>query len=877
MGLSSGQAARHRAATEPTADFPSAGGALGGLGSANTPGGPIIAGSPNTPGVPDASDPRRLRPLRRAAAISAALLLLSSLLSLSGVLDEDTSQAVDDLGQLLAGGFAAVSCLLSWHRNSPPDRLWRLLLGLGATGWTCGQAVWSYYQIYVGVELPSPSLADVGYFTLPLLALPALWVFPARSSPQTPRIGHLVSRPFSQIVIVLDSLVAVGSLFLLTWATSLGAALHTSSADLPAFLVALAYPVTDLVLVVFVVLLGRFRLPTNPGALVFFGLGAICISVSDSFFLYLVSTGAEEMPPLYNLGFLVGPVLLGLGALVPSPQRSRIDPQARRGTDRGLVLLPYLPLSATGLLVTGQLLTSSRIDTAEAVVGLSLVALVVLRQFITLLDNIRLVRELRESQHLLREQAFNDSLTGLANRALFRDRLDHAVEVHRADGRPLGLIFCDLDDFKLVNDGMGHAAGDELLRAVAQRLRDCVHRSDTVARLGGDEFAVLLEGGSESPEMIGDRILAALSQPFVLRDVAGTGHRTDGTAPRNDATAYRTTATAQRTGGTAARDGTSVRVGASIGVAVMDPLEPAVTPDGLMARVDAAMYAAKRRGKSQLVTFRGDVTDDNSPGLIGDLRVLLAAQRADPLMRAGGSIDVMYQPVVRFDTERMVALEALVRWQHPRHGLLSAELLLAAAEDAGMLGALEEQVLDTACRDIGTLRRYPGLSQLAVHVNLSAQRTGDPRLVGNVKEVLTRHGLPGQALVLEITETGKVPDLHIAAQVLTQIRGLDVRLALDDFGTGFSGLSYLLQLPIDIVKLDRSLTIADPGSRGEAIRDAATTLILGLGLELIAEGVETPAQADALVAIGCRLAQGFLYAKPRFLSDLEFAGPYLSG
>jgi diguanylate cyclase (GGDEF)-like protein len=802
--------------------------------------------------VPPA-DAQRRRPLVWAAWIAGVLLGLNALLSLSGVLDDKASQAVDDLGQLLAGGFAATCCLVTWRRSRPPDRRWRLLLGLGATGWTCGQAVWSYYQVIEGIDLPSPSLADVGYFTLPLLALPALWVFPAQVWPRRPgsaaRIGQLASRPFTRLVIILDSLVAVGSLFLLTWATSLGAALHSSSANLPAFLVALGYPVTDLVLVVFVVLLGRFRLPSNPGALALFGLGVVSISVSDSFFLYLVSTGASEMPPLYNLGFLLGPVLLGLCALVPAPVRTRSsDTQHRRGTERGLVLLPYLPLSATGLLVTGQLITSSRIDLTEAVIGLSLVALVVLRQFITLLDNIRLVRELRQSQRLLRDQAFKDSLTGLANRALFRDRLDHAVDTHRADRRPLGLIFCDLDDFKLVNDGMGHAAGDELLRAVAQRLRSCVQIEDTVARLGGDEFAVLLEG-SETPELIGDRILVALSQPFILRDAAGAVQR----------------------------DGTSVRVGASIGVAVMDPREPAITPDGLMARVDAAMYAAKRRGKSQLVAFRGDVTDDSSPGLVGDLRVLLAAQRADPLMRAGGSIDVMYQPVVRFDTEEMVALEALVRWQHPRLGLLSAEVLLAAAEDAGMLGALEEQVLDTACRDLSSLRRYPGLSGLSVHVNLSAQRTGDPRLVGSVKETLTRHGLPGQALILEITETGKVPDLEVAAQVLTQIRGLDVRLALDDFGTGFSGLSYLLKLPIDIVKLDRSLTTSARGSRGAAIRNAAATLILGLGLELIAEGVETPAQVDELIELGCHLGQGFHYARPRFLADLEIAGPYLAG
>jgi diguanylate cyclase (GGDEF)-like protein len=812
----------------------------------------------------DGADPEPEEPsaLWRTTRIAALALLLSSLLSLSGVLAEDTSQAVDDFAQLLAGGFAAVCCYWSWRRSHPPDRRWRLLLALGTGGWTCGQAVWSYYQVVKGVELPSPSLADVGYFALPLLALPALWVFPAATGPAGPtgtngppipnRTGHFAPRPFTPVIIVLDSLLVVGSLLLLTWATSLGAALHGSSADLPAFLVALGYPVTDLMLVVFVVLLGRFRRPMNPTALMLLGLGVISISVSDSVFLYLVSTGAEEMPPLYNLGFLLGPALLGLCALVPRPQPgygpARAHPEQRRGTERGLVLLPYLPLSATGLLVAGQLLTGARIDDVETVLGLGLVGLVVLRQFVTLLDNTRLVRQLRESQHLLREQAYNDSLTGLANRALFREQLDRAVQAHQADRRQLGLIFCDLDDFKLVNDGLGHAAGDELLRAVASRLRECVGPADTVARLGGDEFAVLLEGGSQAPEQIGDRILAMLVKPFVLRELADSAHRDEAT----------------------------VRVGASIGVAVTDPLEPAITPDALMARVDAAMYAAKRRGKSQLVTFRGDVTDDSSPGLVGDLRVRLAAQRADPLRRVGGSIDVMYQPVVRFDTEQTVSLEALVRWQHPRHGLLSAEVLLAAAEDAGMLGALEEQVLDTACRDLGTLRRSPGLDHLTMHVNLSAQLAGDPGLVGSVKEMLTRHGLPGEALVLEITETGRMPDLDVATQVLGQIRALDVQLALDDFGTGFSGLSYLRRLPIDIVKLDRSLTTAAPNSRGSAIRNATATLILDLGLELIAEGVETLDQAEELIELGCELGQGFLYARPSFLQDIEFTGPFLS-
>jgi diguanylate cyclase len=795
---------------------------------------------------PGRRDPR-YRPLRLTAATAGAGLVLSMLLSIGGMLSEPASQAVDDVGQLLAGTTAAGCCWWSWRRSVPPDRTWRLLLVIGTAGWTCGQAIWSYYQVFAHEELPSPSLADVGYFMLPLLALPALWTYPVRVIPR--RLGGLLrspasGRPFPRPVFVLDTLIVVGSLFLLTWATSLGAAVHArGGAALPAFLVALGYPVTDLMLVVFVVLVGRFRLPRNPGALALFGLGTVCISVSDGFFLYLVSTGAEKMPPLYNIGFLVGPVLIGLSALVPEPIPGPGDPASRRGSERGLVLLPYLPLAATGLLVTGQVIAGFRIDPVETFVGLGLVALVVLRQFVTLLDNTRLLRQVRESEDLLRAQAFYDSLTGLANRALFRDRLDDAV-VERPPGSPqLGLIFCDLDDFKLVNDGLGHAAGDELLRVVADRLRGCVHPIDTVARLGGDEFALLLESGLEPPEVIGERILTSLLQPFRLRD------RADGV-------------------------GASARIGASVGVAVLDPFEHGVTPDVLMARVDAAMYAAKRRGKNQVVTFHADLAAVSS-GLIGDLRALLSndsdqSDRAD--VAELGEIDLMYQPVVRFRTGHIVALEALVRWRHPRHGLLPATSLLAAAEDAGMLGALEERVLEIACRDVEGLRQQPAMRSLSVHVNVSGHRTTDSRLVATVHEALLRHGLPGEALVLEITETNPVTDMVVAAQVLDRIRDLDVRLALDDFGAGFSGLSYLLQLPIDIVKLDRSLTVAPLGSRAAAVRNAAATLTLGLGLQLIAEGVETPAQASHLIDLGCELGQGFLYARPTPLPELMYAG-----
>ena len=235
-----------------------------------------VADRPRFGWVPSAGD-EGARPLFITARIVGVGLVISMLASVSGLLDATASQAADDLGQLLAGALAAGCCWWSWRRATAPDRLWRLLLALGTGGWACGQAIWTYYQVFQNLELPSPSLADVGYFCLPVFALPALWVFPARAAIRTSstaaRARLIGGRPFFRIVFILDSLVVVGSLFLLTWSTALGAAVATRGVSRPAFLVALGYPVTDLLLVVFVVLLGRFRQPRNPGALMLLGLG----------------------------------------------------------------------------------------------------------------------------------------------------------------------------------------------------------------------------------------------------------------------------------------------------------------------------------------------------------------------------------------------------------------------------------------------------------------------------------------------------------------------------------------------------------------------------------------------------------------------------
>jgi diguanylate cyclase (GGDEF)-like protein len=791
---------------------------------------------------------------RATAAAALTVALVAVAVSGTDLLGDDVSQVTDTLGRLTAAAFATAAAAWSARQARAGDVTWRRAVAAGTGGWTLGLLVWTGFQLAEGHDVPTPTPADIGFLALPLFLLPALWTFPARSMPEartdphddeTPHRG-----PLRGAIFAVDSLVVVGSIFLLAWSAALGAAFETRGPSLWAFLVALAHPLGDLLVVVLVVLLGTFRDPANPRALLLLGLGLVAITASDSVLLYAVSTDAATLPPGAGAGFVVGLTLLGLSQLVPPPAGRERRADAARRAERRAVLLPYLPLMLTGVLFVVQVVTRAGIDAVEAVLGLALIVLVVGRQLVTLLDNVRLLHRVRDGQDRLRRQAFNDSLTDLANRALFRDRLTHALDLHRRDGRPFALMFCDLDDFKLVNDRHGHAAGDELLQAVADRLRGCVRAADTVARLGGDEFAILLESGAEAPEVVGRRVLAELERPFPI-----------GAGPRGR--------------------GVPVRLGGSVGLVLMDPDEEGVTPDVLLARVDTAMYTAKRGGKSRLVTYGGagggDSDERDPTEYLGELRAALSIgpdatpERVREMRPRAGAVEVMYQPIVHVATGGVIALEALVRWRHPRLGVVPTGWLLETAAAGSLLALLEDHVLSVACRDIRTVRETPGLGGLSVHVNVSATRTTGARLFAAVQDALDQHDLPGSALVLEITETGRVADVAGASDVLEQIRGLGVRLALDDFGAGVSGLNYLQDLPVDIVKLDRAITTAEVGTRGAAIRTAVVGLARDLGIDLIAEGVESQAQAMQLEKLRCDYAQGYLYSRPRFLADLRFA------
>ncbi len=428
------------------------------------------------------------------------------------------------------------------------------------------------------------------------------------------------------------------------------------------------------------------------------------------------------------------------------------------------------------------------------------------------------ITDRRRLESELSHQAFHDSLTELANQALFRDRVEHALARTTRDRDHLAVLFIDLDDFKTVNDGLGHTAGDELLVGVSGRLRGCLRTSDSAARLGGDEFAVLLEdvGPERDAEDVAARLIASLHQPFTI-----LGHE--------------------------------VFVSASIGIAFAGP---ATSGDQLLRSADLAMYTAKRRGKNRFETYRAEM---HTAALD---RLELEAALRHGLDR--GELRLEYQPIVALATGGIVAVEALVRWQHPQRGLLQPDAFIPLAEETGLVAELGRQVLATACAQARRWQiEHPASSQLSVSVNVSGRQLHTDALLDDVANALRESGLPAADLILEITETAMMQDTEASLRRLEVLRASGLRLAVDDFGTGYSSLSYLQRFPVEILKIDRAFVATIATTPTEvSLAPAILSLARTLKLRAVAEGVETSIQADALSALGCELAQGYYFSGP---------------
>ena len=445
--------------------------------------------------------------------------------------------------------------------------------------------------------------------------------------------------------------------------------------------------------------------------------------------------------------------------------------------------------------------------------------------------NFRDITERKALEEQLRQLAFHDSLTLLANRSLFRDRLQHSLALAQRAERQVAVMFIDLDNFKNINDSLGHDAGDRLLQAVAQRLVKSTRFTDTVARLGGDEFAILVKGFASGAEVLdlAGMLIEKLDQPFAL-------------------------------------NATEVHVSASIGVAVSSD---EVGADSLLSRADIAMYHAKAAGKNRCVVFQEPMQE-----LLQE-RMRLEADIARALVNE--QFFVEYQPIIDLGTRSLLGVEALVRWRHPELGVLMPGRFIQIAEECGQIAVLGRWVLSQACRELHAWRgRIAGGARLRVAVNISGRHLQHSDLVQDVTRALEESGLEPGNLVIELTESTIMHNTEANLTRLLQLKALGVRLAIDDFGTGYSSLSYLHRFPIDILKIDRSFVSRLTNTyNGSELARAVITLGETLGLDTVAEGIELEQQVDALLALGCVAGQGFLFAGSGTLEELA-ASPFVA-
>jgi diguanylate cyclase (GGDEF)-like protein/PAS domain S-box-containing protein len=439
--------------------------------------------------------------------------------------------------------------------------------------------------------------------------------------------------------------------------------------------------------------------------------------------------------------------------------------------------------------------------------------------------NGRDVSERKAFEEQLAHQAFHDSVTQLANRALFNERVRHAVTRVRRDRQALAIIFIDLDDFKTVNDSLGHAAGDMVLREVAHRFTANVRAVDTAARFGGDEFAVLLENipNEQAAVETAERILMALSRPIDLGD-------------------------------------NTLVISASLGIAIADP-GTSVGADELIRNADVAMYIAKAERDGGYRIFE--------PGM--HQRALSRLELRADLERAltRDEFEIHYQPIVRLDDGVVCGVEALLRWNHPTKGPIAPDDFIPFAEETGLIVAIGRWVLFEGCRQARILRDRSGAGVApGMGINLSVKQLFHPDIVRDVAGALAAAGLDPAALTLEITESVVMNDTDTAVRRLNELRECGVRLAMDDFGTGYSSLSYLSQLPIDVLKMDRSLLAAG----ASPVTSGLATAVLGLGetfrLDVVAEGIEFREQSQTLLELGCEVGQGYLFARPMPADDI---------
>lgn len=744
-----------------------------------------------------------------AAAVVAAGVGFSAV-QLSTWSTNPVIRVVNDLVMLLIALSAAGCAIAAARRVSGRRRVAWICMAVGCGGFAAGQLVWAYHSL-VGDTFRLQSVADFGYVALPVgaaLTLLFLWGAYPRST---------------RLRVLLDGLIVAGALFGAMWMALLGTVYAVQPPEPLSLALTLAYPVADIGLVtIALLLLVRVQAPDRPMAALLTA-GLVLITIADACYAYVTAVKGEYYEAI-SLGYAWGLLAIGAAAVSSRPHPGGMVGGQSWVPSRASI---WVPFAAVIIGAAASIPTLVPRLGPFYLVGVVTMLAVILRLLLMLGENRRLLTKVSD-------QALRDPLTGLANRALFTDRLTHAIHLHHGDSLTVAVLLLDLDDFKVVNESLGHPAGDVMLVRVGERLAGAVRASDKVARLGGDEFAVLVEGGEAEARVSAQRVVQAFDLPFVI-------------------------------------DGQDLLVRPSVGLAVATPSNDAVTAEELIRQADVAMYAAKRSQSGRLFSYAPELdlprgADSAAPAgnlkgkgvgrrdsarLLGELRHAIEHR----------GLSAVYQPKVDLRTRQIVGVEALVRWPHPRHGLLVPDQFLPLVREHGLMNSVTSLMLNLSLDDAAVWNAN-GV-WVPVAVNVFATSISDVDLPRQIMEALDVRGLPPETLTVEITEDMLLENIERARTAFTTLRDCRVRTAIDDFGTGYSALGYLRDFPVHEVKLDRQFIapiLSQPTSA--AIVRAVIDLAHVLGVTPVAEGVENAEIADRLLEYGCDVAQGYYYSPP---------------
>jgi diguanylate cyclase (GGDEF)-like protein len=770
------------------------------------------------------------------AYIFSAIVILGTALSIFLVVDQSLRSILIDVISPLVGLAASIVLFMAAKRSTARSKrlgiAW-LMIALAVLFYALGDISWAFLELWLK-ETPFPSIADFFYLIYYPFFLVGIFLLPSRHETTEARINRLI-----------DITIVMMAAILVFWNFLIGPII-LSAAGLPTSVQAIltAYPAGDLVLLwALLLILYNHRDEKNGIPILLLATGLLVTIVSDSVYSYQALFEMYTSGGYLDIGWIASTLLIGLAGIqhlvsLKSEDAENVPQLNKPFHNKTAILnqfLPYIWLAGAYILLMNYegLSLPMNFQSLSIAVG-GIIALVLIRQVITLFDNQKLniqlqminrnlsdeIVERKRVETQLSYETLHDALTGLPNRALFLDRLKQSIETNKRHPEFLfAVMFVDLDQFKVVNDSLGHLVGDKLLIMVGKRFEKTLRSIDTIARFGGDEFGVLLEitDSEDSVQLISQKILDALKPAFRVET-----HE--------------------------------IRISASIGI-VMNAAAYTFA-DEVLRDADIAMYRAKELGRN-----RSEVFDIIMPHqaysrleLENELRTALEKHE----------FQLYYQPILFLESNRLVGFEALIRWVHPKRGLILPNIFLPIAEQSGLIQLISDWVLEEACRQLKDWQRqFPSMQDKYISLNISSYYFAHPNFAAKIIQALQSNGLKARSLRLEITEGVLIDNFPAVNTIFKQLQDFGIHMQIDNFGTGYTALTYLQRLPVDAIKIDRSFIHGlRKGGKNIKLMRAMVSMGHELGMEIIAEGIETDAQLRELKNTFCGYGQGILLSKP---------------